>query len=139
MNSQQNNAGTLLAEQNESEAAVGPAVHSPPATPASQHLLALAKEPLWKLQRRALVDQSAATECARRFVATSFSGRVLAYQERIVECYLAGLRAEPNRYGQNYGGNFTSRLRGAYQAGKQLRDELTRDGFGVVEVIGEVR
>ena len=97
---------------------------------------------LWRHERRALVDDAAARECARRFAdRTGYTqlnpatGRctLTTFGRRAEASYLAGLRGERNEYAHGRGGNFTRPLWSAYGAGERLRNILLADAHPVKE------
>lgn len=89
----------------------------------------LAKQPLYAIQSRALIDEQAARECAVRYTRTAGvnSREGGPYFGRIVKAYLSGLAGEADPYRHGRGGNYVRPLRRAFRAGAELRAELRPD------------
>ena len=84
------------------------------------------RDPLYKVQARALNSDAAAEEAADRYVEMPkrswYSDR---YKRQLRAAYLRGLREERNPWAHR-GGNFAEPLRDAYSEGYTLRIELLR-------------
>jgi hypothetical protein len=82
------------------------------------------REPLYKVQARALVDPRAARECAERYAdmvePTYGSVYGIRYRNRIVKAYQLGLDGGEARYWSNY----ERPLRRAHRDGYELRSLL---------------
>lgn len=97
----------------------------------------ISAEPLWKLQRRALVDADAARECGRRHALnTAYCEEGGTYFNRIVAEYVRGLNGEESEWKHGKGGNFAKPLTRAHREGAKLRRELMTDS--VIQKPGEI-
>lgn len=92
----------------------------------------MTREPLFKLEARALEDPAAASECAKRYTTEKASDKTDAHRSRLERMWLRGLSGDPNPMRHARGGNFAAPLRSAWAAGAALRRLLVTGKAGVV-------